>query len=60
MEEADLVAVGVAEVSLTPEPGAVGGVFVEVEAEGFEAADFGVEVVAFEVEDDGLRGGHTP
>ena len=50
---------------MAPEPGFVGRVLGEFEAERSEAFDLGVEVFAFEVERDGRRSfgvdrGHTP
>jgi len=52
VEKADLVAVWIFQVSLTPQPWTVGRVFVEVQAEFFQAYDLGVEVFAFEVKHD--------
>ena len=51
-EEADVIAVGVVEIRLAPEPGAIGGRFGEFEAESGEASVFGIDVGAVEIEDD--------
>ena len=50
VKEAYIVAVRIVEIGLSPEPGAVGGVFVKSEAKGFEAFDLGVKITAFEIE----------
>ena len=57
MEQADAVAVWVAEIGLAPEPIAIGRVFVEFEPERFEAGHLAVEVVTLEVDDDVVRSG---
>ena len=55
MKQADLVAVGVFEVGLPPEPGTVGWVFIENEPFSFELLDGAAEIVAFEIENDVIR-----
>ena len=52
VEKAYFVAVRVFQICLAPKPGAVGGVFVELDTEGFKTIDLGVEVIVFEIEDD--------
>ena len=59
VKETDLVAVGVFQVGLPPEPRAVGWVFVEVKSKGFKAFDFRIQILAFEVKCY-FAGAHTP
>ena len=54
-EEADLVAIRIHQVSLTPEPRSVRWWFGEFKAEGCEAVEFGVNVFAFEIKNDAKR-----
>ena len=50
-----MVAVGVVEIRLAPKPGAVRGRFGEVEAEGRQPGVLGIDVGAFEIEDDVIQ-----
>ncbi len=59
VKDADLVAVRVGQVGFAPEPFAVSGTYVKVEAEGLEAFNVRIKVVAFEIKDDVVKR-HTP
>src|SRR5688572_1491340 len=52
VKQADAITVRVGQISLAPEPVAVGWVFVKYESERFEAGYLGIEVVAFEIQND--------
>ena len=54
MKQADFIGIRVAEIGLTPEPGAIGWVFFKFEAELFKLRDSRVEVVAFEIKRDAV------
>ena len=56
LKKADLVAVGVFEISLPPEPRPVCRIFVKGEAVSLELSDLFIEVIALEIENDIIRG----